>query len=441
MSVIGDLAAFVCDASAARLPQRDRDLLRRHVGDAALAGIAGARTSEAKHLFGLDPQAKGFDAIAIAASIIRHTEVDDIHLESCTTPSAVTVPVALMLARAAGVTEPDRIASAIWAGTDLIVRLGVAINGPIVLYRGIWPTAIGAPLGAAAVAARIWGLDRKQTENALSLALMMTAGRTGRFQGALSGRWVLFIGAIAEGLRAAHAARLGFSGDGSLLDGAWLETAQGITADIGKLTADLGHASVFPLLGMKPFCTARQALGATEAFISLLDDGLDPHSVESVKVRVPQAYAGMISGAIDPANRSSGFVNAGFQMGLAAFQRAHLWDLDRMAVMRDRDVLGFASKVSVEADAALQQQFPKRWPASIEVSVAGKVHLRTLEVITGDPDKPLDDAALAIKAHRILDPLLGAEEAARLIAIAHGGLDDDGASARLCETFCAVMPS
>ncbi len=440
MSVVGDLAAFVCEASAATLPRRDRVLLRRHVGDAALAGIAGARTSEAKHLRALDPNAKGFEAVAIAASIIRHTEVDDIHLESCTTPSSVTVPVALMLARAAGVTDPDRIASAIWAGTDLIVRLGVAINGPAVLYRGVWPTAIGAPLGAAAVAARIWGMDRARTEAALSMALMMTSGRTGRFAGALSGRWVLFIGAIAEGLRAAHAARLGFCGDASLLDGAWLENAQGIKTDISRLTENLGATSVFPLLGMKPFCTARQALGATEAFISLLDEGLDPRGVDAVKVRVPRAYAGMISGAVDPASRSTGFVNAGFQMGLAAFQRERLWDLDRMSVMNDREVLGFASKVKVEPDDAMQKLFPKHWPAAIEVSAGGKVIHRALDVITGDPDKPLDDAALAVKAHRILDPLVGAGEAAKLVAIARGWDKDAAACVKLCEAFGAVMP-
>ena len=287
-------------------PQKDRDQLRRHVGDAALAGIAGARTSEADHLRALDRKAKGFEAIAIAASIIRHTEIDDIHLESCTTPSSVTVPVALMLAREAGISDVDRIASAIWAGTDLIVRLGVAINGPTVLYRGVWPTAIGAPLGAAAVAARIWGLDRATTENALSIALMMTAGRTGRFKGALSGRWVLFIGAIAEGLRAAHSARLGFGGDPSLLDGPWMQQAQGIETDVSKLTDGLGETSVFPLLGMKPFCTARQALGATQAMIELVDEGLDPATIDSVKVRVPNAYQAMISAPIDPSSRSTG---------------------------------------------------------------------------------------------------------------------------------------
>ena len=441
MSVIGDLAAFVCEASGARLPREDLDLLRRHVGDAALAGIAGARTSEAKHLYALDPRARGFEAIAIAAAVIRHTEVDDIHLGSCTTPSSVTVPAALMLAREAGVTDPDVIAGAIWAGTDLIVRLGVAIDGPVALYRGVWPTAIAAPLGAAAIASRIWGLDRARTEAALSMALMMTAGRTGRFHGALSGRWVLFIGAIVEGLRAANAARLGFCGDPSLLDGPWLENAQGIKADLTKLTENLGRTSVFPLLGMKPFCTARQALGATDAMMALFDEGLDPRAVESVRVRAPRAYTAMISGAIDPANRSSGFVNAGFQMGLAGFRRAHLWDLDRMSVMADPDVLAFAKKVTVEPDDSLQTDFPRQWPAAIDVRANGATLTRENRVVIGDPGRRLDETALAAKAHRILDPLVGETEAERLAATARDGLKDTASCARLCEAFATIVPA
>ena len=36
-----------------------------------------------------------------------------------------------------------------------MVRLGLAIGGPTVLYRGIWPTYFAAPFGVAAVAARL----------------------------------------------------------------------------------------------------------------------------------------------------------------------------------------------------------------------------------------------------------------------------------------------
>ena len=42
------------------------------------------------------------------AAIIRHTEIDDIHTRSCTTPSSVTVPTALALARERGMFDAER---------------------------------------------------------------------------------------------------------------------------------------------------------------------------------------------------------------------------------------------------------------------------------------------------------------------------------------------
>ena len=438
MSLIPQLAAFVTTASAAALPETERACLRRHVADVCVAFFAGLRTGEAAHLRALSPQAADFEAIATAAAIVRHSEVDDIHLPSCVTPSSVAVPVALMLAAREPLVEADRVASAIWVATELVVRFGIAIDGAKILYRGVWPTCIAAPLGAAAAACRIWGLEADQTAQALSLALMMAGGRTGRFQGPLPGRWILFMAGIADGLRAANAARAGFCGDPALLDGAWLNQAQGIDADLAAMTHELGTGSIYPSLSMKPFCTARQGLAATQAFIDLLDAGLDPRSIESIRVFAPPAYAGMIGQTAHSASRTSGFVSVGFQMGLAAFRRDHLWDLDRASVMDDPQVLGLAQRVTVEPDAALAADFPRRWAARIEVRAAGRTEERTLTVAPGDPDARLDDDAFVRKAHRILDPLFGAPQADELLWLAGEGLSSDLALAKLASAFAAA---
>src|SRR5262249_53197058 len=156
---------------------------------------------------------------------------------SCTTPSSVAVPTALGLARAERVFDPERVASAIWVGTELMTRLGAAIDGARILYRGLWPTYFAAPLAAAAVAARMGRLSAEETAHALSLALMLSAGRSGRFHGKIPGRSVLLGMAVAAGVRAAEAARHGVGGDPGLLDGPWLRDAQGMNADLGALTA------------------------------------------------------------------------------------------------------------------------------------------------------------------------------------------------------------
>src|SRR5262249_4559407 len=156
-------------------------------------------------------------------------------------------------------------------------------------------TYFAAPLAAAAIAARLNVLSEGETAHALSLALMLTAGRSGCFHGRLSGRSVVLGMAVSAGVRAAQAARRGGGGDPDLLDGPWLRDAHGLNADLGALTSNLGHGSVYAQLSLKPFCSAKQAVAATEALMTLIDEGLAPATIDKVAVRVPPPYARMVS--------------------------------------------------------------------------------------------------------------------------------------------------
>src|SRR6202012_3782677 len=96
--------------------------------------------------------------------------------------------------------DPDEVASAIWAGTEIATRLGLAVDGPQILYRGIWSTYLAAPVAAAAAASRLMGLNEARTANALSLAVMLMAGGVGRIHGMPSGRWFLYANAVSGGV-------------------------------------------------------------------------------------------------------------------------------------------------------------------------------------------------------------------------------------------------
>jgi 2-methylcitrate dehydratase PrpD len=435
MSIIGDWAAFVCGASIAALPDAERAVQCRHVADTLIAAAAGSHTTEGRALRSLLPRAAVSDAIGLQAAVIRHTEIDDIHTRSCTTPSSVTVPAALSLARDMRDFDPVAVASAIWVGTELMTRFGVAVNGARVLYRGLWPTYFTAPLAAAAIAARMWRLDEAQTAHALSLALMLSAGRSGRFQGKLPGRSVILAIAVTTGLRAAAAASAGVGGDPDLLDGPWLRDAQGLDADISALTQGLGTGSVYAQLTLKPFCSAKQAIAATEALMNLLDQGLSPDTISHVRVRVPPPYARMIAMKAEAGSRSSTYVSAAFQMGLAAYRRERLYDIERDDVMRDAAVTAFAAKVEITADEALLELFPACFPAEIEVTAAGQVLRQRVTVARGDPERPLDDAQLKDKAERVSQQMVGAFDAKKLIALGLAGLQDEAACKTLADTL------
>jgi 2-methylcitrate dehydratase PrpD len=435
MTVLRDLATFVCGASIASLPEAERTLQRRHVADTLLAAAVGAWTEEGRQLRYLLPRDSIADAAGMAAAVVRHTEIDDIHTPSCTTPSSVTVPAALALARAGETSDPQRVASAIWVGTELLVRLGLAIDGARILYRGIWPTYFAAPLAGAAIAARMGSLSEEQTAHALSLALMLTAGRSGRFQGQLPGRSVILAMAVSAGVQAAQAARQGVGGDPNLLDGPWLRDAHGLEADLGALTANLGRGSVYTQLSLKPFCSAKQAVAATEALMTLIDEGLAPAAIDKVTVRVPPPYARMVSTKPETGSRSSTIVSAAYQLGLAALRRERLYDIERASAMQDADVLAFADKVTVVPDEGLLPDFPASFPAEIEVSAKGTLHRKRVTAALGDPSRPLDDRQLKEKADQVFKQAGATRPGSRLIELGLAGLHDRDS----CEALADAM--
>jgi len=319
--------------------------------------------------------------------------------------------------------DPDAVASAIWVGTEIMTRIGVAASGPQILYRGIWPTYLAAPVAAAATAARLFGLDEPHSGHALSLAFMLMAGGVGRIHGAPSGRWFLYANAVAGGVAAAEAARADYRGDPQLLDKNWLADTHGIALDNVRLTQRLGAGAVYETLSIKPFCSAKQAIAAVEAFRAVIhEENVRRDAITKVRVRVPPAYAGMISTRAEPGARQSTMVSVAYQIALAALSPERLYDVDRSTPAVDTDVMQFAAKVEVIPEPALESFYPQHWPAEVEVEASGKSLRRRVVAAAGDPDRPLDRAAINEKAHRVLDGLIGAARVDQWLAMCHGAL-------------------
>jgi 2-methylcitrate dehydratase PrpD len=434
MSTLDALTDFVATANAGDLPAGERTILRRHTADVVAARVAGAACSEGKAVAAFFPPGDGIEAVAGLATLVRLTETDDIHTPSGTTPSSVAVPVALALAAEAPCSA-GQLESAIHVGLETTVRLGMAVGGAKVLYQGLWPTRTCATLGAAATAARVWGLGRDETRNALSLAVMLTAGRTGRFSGEPSGRWILFAHAVASGVRAARAARAGFKGDLTVLDGDWLALSLGLPVDLGVLVGNLGRTSVLTQLSLKPYCTARQALPGAEAMRALAAQGLDPAAIESFMIKAPAAYVGMISQKLDPAIRSSAFTSGPGNVAIAALDPGSLYDIERTRALHDPRIAALAAKGTVVADPDLDALYPSRWPARLEVRTANATLFHEVLEPLGDPANPISDDALAEKARNVLGHVGRAADVAPLLAATRDPFASDTSATALARYF------
>jgi 2-methylcitrate dehydratase PrpD len=189
----------------------------------------------------------------------------------------------------------------------------------------------------------------------------------------------------------------------------------GIDADPTLLRADtlaaIGGASQRPLaepsnvleaLSIKPHCGAKQSLAAVHALQRLLAQGVAVSSIEQVDVHVPGAYAAMLQREPAQNGRLASMVSAGWQLALAALRPALLDDIQRQPVPTDADLLAFAARVRVHADATLDPLYPAQWPARVVVTAAGQRHEALALDSPGDPAAPFSVNELVGKGERVL---------------------------------------
>jgi 2-methylcitrate dehydratase PrpD len=159
-----------------------------------------------------------------------------------------------------------------------------------------------------------------------------------------------------------------------------------------------------------------------------------------VSVRVPPPYARMIAMQADAGSRSSTIVSAAFQMGLAAHRRERLYDIERADTARETAALGLAGKVEIAADESLLEVFPASYPAEIEVTIGNETLRRRVNAAYGDPERPLDDAALLQKAERIWRmPLMhGRSRVKTVVELGLASLNDRDACKRVADAMWAA---
>jgi 2-methylcitrate dehydratase PrpD len=373
MTVLERMAEWISARGDEALSKNIRERIAIHVLDAVGAWVAGRATEEGQMLARLESSPtqplsvfarQPLDRIALGVASTRLTEIDDIHMPSCTTPSSVVVPTALILTGQLRQRDARTFAQALSAGYEVMTRFGEAIDGPSILPRGIWPTYLAAPLCAAAVTARLLNLKSEKTADALGIALTMTSGAPGRPMGA-SPRWLLLGMAARAGCTAALAAAEGYAGDRNLLDEDWMIRTHAIKCNADPLVAAAqGEGAVFAL-SLKPYCAAKQTVAAIDAFRNLLEQGISPDEIVSLRVAVPPAYAAMIAHRDATASRIARITSAAYLLALAAYHPDSLDDVARLNLAGDPQIAAFMGRVEVVPDEALGEHYPKRWPARV----------------------------------------------------------------------------
>jgi len=417
MTTMEQLGAHV-SLSGGGLGAALRDKIALHIMDTAAAWIAGARAPEGKALAQfIAPQARGatlMDRVMLHCALARLSELDDIHLFSCTTPGAVVIPAALTLGAELRV-PTSAIAEAILAGYEAMVRLGAALDGPSLLYRGIWPTYIAAPFGVAAVASRLLALDAGRSAHALALALTFASPGVGHPGGPKMARWLALGHAARHGATAAFAAQAGFTADLALLDRDFFASVYAISPRLPLLTQSLGSQFAIEELSFKPWCAARQTMAASQALKEMVAEGLASSDISGIAISVPPPYLRMVNHGVTLGDRASFLTSVSYQVAIGVLGPEAQFRINPEGEIA-ADVRDLMARVSVRAEERLLEHYPRNWPAHVTVSARSGEREKLMLCVPGDPERPLGKQGISDKFSKVLLPLVGATRAADLAA-------------------------
>ncbi len=365
---------------------------------------------------GLAPQ---YAALANGASA-HALELDDVTEVSSLHPGVVVFPAALAMAEAVGAGPREFLTAAV-IGYEIIGRLGDALDVRTHYARGFHPTATCGAFAAAAVAARLLGLDAARTAHALGVAGSLAAGSMQYLaDGALVKRAHPGLAAHA-GLIAARLAAEGVTGPAAIVEGAhgFLHAhGGGVPA---RALARLGDAWQVLGTAIKPHACCRYNHAAIDAVLEIVTRvDLKPAEVAAITAWVPRSSLPIVAEPRAARWEPGSVVDAQFSLpyALAVAVRYRRASVDEYAepALGDREVRRLMGLVECVGDEELERAFPARWGARVEVRTErGDRHAAAVADPRGSPRNPLSPAERAARVRALTAGVLAPAEQAALI--------------------------
>ncbi|MEM8790849.1 MAG: MmgE/PrpD family protein [Pseudomonadota bacterium] len=331
------------------------------------------------------------------------------------------LPAALAIAEAEGQMDGTAFLTAVALGYEFGLRVAVAQHGTVPDYHtsGSW----GA-VGCAALGARMLGLDRDRTREALGIAeyhgprSQMVRGVEHPTMLKDGSGW----GAMC-GVSAVYLAADGFTG------------APAITVereDAQPWWQDLGSNWLVMDQYIKPYPVCRWTHGPLACTEYLLKThGVTHDQIERVEVTSFKNMALLATWKPDTTEQAQYSVPYPVATMIVAGQVGPEQVMG--AALNDPDVLRLAETMVLSEDAAMEAAFPATRKAQVTFVMKDEQRLESpvMEPF-GDPERPLSSDQIRGKFHDWSGPVLGAERARRLEA-AVDGLESDGLAPLIAE--------
>ena len=312
-------------------------------------------------------------------------------------------PDSIALAAALAVGEREHadgraVITAFVAGSELICRLARASVGP---SKGWTYTAVYGVFGAAAIAAKLGGLDATAMANSFGLALSLAAGSqqtnveqvlAKRLQPALAARNGVFAAALSSA---------GISAPAQVFEGRFGLWSLYQPADREALLDGFGSRFVIEETGLKkyPICACSHA--AVDSLVHIVrlvrERGLAVGDIARIEARISPFMDRLVGGAFEPETDPQVVAQFSLRYALAAMLlrgRIGIAEIQPAAV-RDPAIRAITDRITVTIDPANSGELA---PATLIVRLRDGTEIRhTQPGMPGDFENPLGDAEFRAK--------------------------------------------
>ena len=381
---------------------------RHRAVEAALAAVTELEPAAQATILGRSERVDVASA-ALLNGIASHTfDFDDTHLKTVIHPAGPVASAALALAERHRTTGRELI-DAIVLGVDVECRVGNAIY-PDHYDRGWHITGSTGMLGAAAASSRMLKLDAGKTAMALGIAASQPIGVREQF-GSMSKAFHIG-GAARAGLTAALMARHGFTASIRALEAprGLLQTYSS-KCDWNEISDGLGDRFEISLNTYKPFACGIVIHPSIDGCRQLCEaHRLRADDIEGVDLRVHPLVLELTGKRTPKTGLEAKFSIYHACAAAILFGQAGEAEFSD-AVARRADVIALRDRVQARVDAAIDESAAD---VTIRCKDGRSLHLK-IEHAIGSLQRPLSDAELERKFHGLVDPVLGADRAARLV--------------------------
>lgn len=393
----------------------------RHDTESTPALLAAARAlglaAGGNAVFGDSARYTPAGAALLNGAFAHSLDFDDTHAAGTLHPGAPVIPAAIAAAEMVGA-DGRAVLAGIVAGYETTCRLAVALPGGDHYDRGYHPTATCGAFGAAAAAARVFGLGADGVANAFGIALSQTSGSLQFLaNGAWTKRFQVGWSALC-GLTAATLAREGFRGAAEAIEGqAGFLRAHAPEPDPARVLRGLGTEFELMQTAVKPYPSCRYGHACIDAALALrAAHGLAPEEIDHVTMGLPEKGMLLVGAPLarkqDPRNVVDGQFSGPFVVAHALAMGRMDWD--SYANLDDPAVRSLLPKVACAEDPEVQAEAPANLAGKLTVRARGQDFVAFVKVPKGEPGNFLSEAELRAKFHGLADAVLGHERATQL---------------------------